>query len=122
MGKYFLKVVSSFEAAHQLTSYKGAPEPMHGHSWRVEAELETPELDAEGMAYDFVEIKAALADLTSRFHHRSVNEVPPFDRTSPTTEHLARWFLEELRRRLPSAPLTAVTIWEGPLCSARYQG
>ena len=122
MGTYSLRVVSRFEAAHQLTSYKGAPEPVHGHSWRVEAELETEMLDDEGMAFDFVEIKASLEELTSRFHHRSINEVPPFDRRSPTTEHLARWFLEELRRRLPAAPLTAVTVWEGPLCSARYQG
>jgi len=121
MGKYSLKILTSFEAAHQLTSYNGAPEPVHGHSWKVEAELESATLDSEGMAFDFVAIKSTLDELASRFHHQNINEVPPFDEKSPTTEHLARWFLEELRQRLPSAPLTAVTVWEGPLCSARYQ-
>lgn len=121
MGQYTLTVVSRFEAAHQLTSYKGQPEPVHGHSWKVEAELSTEELDGEGMAYDFVEIRAALDHLTGRFHHQNINDVEPFDATSPTTERLAKWFLEELRRRLPAAPVTAVTVWEGPLCSARYE-
>ncbi|MFP3940407.1 MAG: 6-carboxytetrahydropterin synthase, partial [Thermoanaerobaculia bacterium] len=31
---YLLRVRHRFEAAHHLTSYKGSPEPVHGHSWR----------------------------------------------------------------------------------------
>ena len=37
MPVYTLRVGARFEAAHHLTSYKGVPEPAHGHSWRVEA-------------------------------------------------------------------------------------
>lgn len=118
---YTLRVSARFEAAHHLTSYKGAPEPVHGHSWRVEAILEAPALDGEGMAWDFVEIQAALRELAGRLDHRDVNTIPPFDRVSPTTERIAGWFFEELARRLPRAPLTAVTVWEGPDCSATYR-
>lgn len=120
MERYRLKIRSRFEAAHHLTSYRGEPEPVHGHSWQVEALLESPRLDDEGMAFDFVAVKRALDELSSRFDHGEINAVAPFDRQSPTTEHLARWFFSELRERLPGAPFRAVTVWEGPDCSATF--
>ncbi|MGD2115781.1 MAG: 6-carboxytetrahydropterin synthase [Acidobacteriota bacterium] len=118
---YVLRVRESFEAAHHLTSYKGRPEPSHGHSWRVEAAVEAAELDDEGLGFDFLEVRDALRELTGRFDHRDVNTVPPFDRVSPTTERLAAWFFDELTARLPGARLTEVTVWEGPSCSATYR-
>lgn len=121
MAEYRLKVGVRFEAAHHLTSYRGRPEPTHGHSWRVEAELATAEVDAEGMAYDFVALQGALGEVASRLDHRDINSVPPFDRTSPTTERIASWFFSELKSRLPEAPLVAVTVWEGPDCAATFR-
>ena len=118
---YTLRVVARFEAAHHLTSYKGRPEPNHGHSWRVEAVLSATELDGEGMAFDFVEIKTALQELAARFDHGDVNMMPPFDAVSPTTERIAGWFFDRLAERLPAAPLAEVTVWEGPDCSATYR-
>jgi 6-pyruvoyltetrahydropterin/6-carboxytetrahydropterin synthase len=117
---FTVRVVVRFEAAHHLTSYKGAAEPVHGHSWRVEAVLRTGRLDGEGMAFDFVEVRTALRELAARLDHRDVNTVPPFDRLSPTTERIAVWFFEELSARLPAAPLAELTVWEGPDCSATY--
>jgi 6-pyruvoyltetrahydropterin/6-carboxytetrahydropterin synthase len=121
LPSYELRVIARFEAAHHLTSYKGAPEAVHGHSWRVEAVLETSALDPEGMAWDFVEVRGALGELAARLDHRDVNTVPPFDRESPTTERIAAWFFAGLRERLPGAPLAAVTLWEGPDCSATFR-
>lgn len=121
MPAYTLRVIARFEAAHHLTSYRGAAEPGHGHSWRVEAVLEAAALDAEGMAWDFVEVQAALRELAARLDHRDINTVPPFDRTSPTTERIAAWFFDGLKARLPAAPLAAVTLWEGPDCSATFR-
>ena len=118
---YVLRVLARFEAAHHLTSYKGRPEPNHGHSWRVEAVLEAAELDGEGMAFDFVEVRTALQELAARFDHGDVNTVPPFDAVSPTTERIAAWFFDRLAERLPAAPLAEVTVWEGPDCSATYR-
>ncbi len=120
MPTYTLRVRERFEAAHHLRSYRGAPEPVHGHSWRVEVVLRTAELDDEGMGFDFIEIKAALGALAARFHHRDINVVPPFDRLTPTTEHLARWFHGEMAARFPRAGIAEVTVWEGPDCSATY--
>jgi 6-pyruvoyltetrahydropterin/6-carboxytetrahydropterin synthase len=116
-----LRVRAGFEAAHHLTSYRGAPEPVHGHSWQVEAVLEADRLDDEGMAFDFVAVRRALLDLAGLFDHRHINTVPPFDTVSPTTERIAVWFHERLREQLPAAPLVEVTVWEGPYCSASYR-
>ncbi len=121
MPAFILRVAVRFEAAHHLTSYKGAPEPVHGHSWKVEAVLRTGGLDGEGMAYDFVAVQTALRELAARLDHRDLNTIPPFDRLSPTTERIAAWFFEALAGRLPAAPLAEVTVWEGPDCSATYQ-
>lgn len=121
MATYTLRVQARFEAAHHLTSYKGAVEVAHGHSWRVEAALVTGELDGEGMAFDFVEVRGALLELAARLDHRDINGVPPFDRVSPTTERIAAWFFDRLAERLPAAPLAEVTVWEGPDCSATYR-
>ena len=121
MATYTLRVIARFEAAHHLTSYRGAPEPSHGHSWRVEAVLETAELGPEGMAWDFVEVQGALRELAARLDHRDINTVPPFDRESPTTERIAAWFFDGLKTSLPAAPLAAITLWEGPDCSATFR-
>ena len=120
MACFRLLIRSRFEAAHYLTSYQGSPEIVHGHSWRVEAILETDRLDDEGMAYDFVAIKRVLDELTARFDHGNINALDPFDRISPTTERLAEYFFAELVRRLPEAPIKEVTVWEGPDCSATF--
>jgi 6-pyruvoyltetrahydropterin/6-carboxytetrahydropterin synthase len=121
MARYEVRVTVPFEAAHHLTKYHGEPEPSHGHSWRAEAVLETQELDNEGMAFDFVAVQSVVRGLVSRLDHRDINTVPPFDQLSPTTERIAQWLFEEIGRELPSAPLTAVTVWEGASCSATYR-
>lgn len=122
MATYTLKVRDRFEAAHHLRSYRGRPEPVHGHSWRVEVTLIAEILGEDGMGFDFVEIKRHLHELVERFHHADINDVPPFDQLTPTTEHLARWFFRALAERLPEeAGLAEVEVWEGPDCSASYR-
>lgn len=121
MPGYLLRVRSRFEAAHHLTSYRGSPEPVHGHSWQVEAVLRARELDTEGIGFDFVELRARLDELVRRFDHGDINAIPPFDRLSPTTERLAAWFFDRLAEDLPEADLVEVTLWEGADCSATYR-
>jgi 6-pyruvoyltetrahydropterin/6-carboxytetrahydropterin synthase len=123
MPGYVVRARTRFEAAHHLTSYRGAVEPVHGHSWQVEAALSAPGLDGDGIAADFVAVQAALRDLAAAFDHRDINAVAPFDGLSPTTERLAAWFFARLQERLPAsaAALVEVTVWEGPDNSATYR-
>jgi len=121
--EYVVRVRARFEAAHHLTSYRGAVEPVHGHSWQVEAALASAGLDGDGIASDFVEVQAALRELAAALDHTDLNAVPPFDRQSPTAERVAAWFFAGLRSRLGSsrATLSEVTVWEGPGCSVTYR-
>ena len=98
-----------------------APEPVHGHSWTVEALLEAAELDDEGMGFDFVEARGALRELASRFDHRHVNRCrPSTGRARPPSASPAGSSTSSTRR-LPGAGLAEVTVWEGPACSATYR-
>jgi 6-pyruvoyltetrahydropterin/6-carboxytetrahydropterin synthase len=120
MARYVVTVRAGFEAAHALHRYRGLPEAVHGHSWRVEAQLATTTLDEDGLAYDFCEVQKALLAVLGPLDHRCLNEVPPFDQVSPTAEAVAQWVYEELRNRLPGAPLVSVTVFEGPENSVTY--
>lgn len=124
MSSYEVRVQARFEAAHHLTSYLGKPEPVHGHSWLVEAAVTAERLDDEGMAFDFIRLREHLRELAARLHHRDLNTVAPFDQTTPTSENLATWFFEELGPAIDDtrARLSAVTVWEGPECCATYRG
>jgi 6-pyruvoyltetrahydropterin/6-carboxytetrahydropterin synthase len=120
---FVVRVRARCEAAHHLTSYRGTVEPVHGHSWQVEAALVAAGLDEEGMATDFVAAQAALRQLAALLDHRDLNGVPPFDRMSPTAERVAVWFFDHLARDLAGGPaaLVEVTVWEAPDCSATYR-
>ena len=68
-----LKTEASFDSAHFLTDYYGKCENLHGHRWRVEATLETDELQAEGtmrdMVLDFGVFKKAVRALADELDH-----------------------------------------------------
>ena len=120
MPEYLVRVRARFEAAHHLHSYRGTPEPNHGHSWLVEAVLRAEELDSEGMAFDFVAARKQLEELARLFDHGDVNAVAPFDRVTPSTENLASWFHARLSERIP-VEVAEVTLWEGPDCSVTFR-
>ncbi|MEZ5314536.1 MAG: 6-carboxytetrahydropterin synthase [Thermoanaerobaculia bacterium] len=120
MSPFRMRVDAQFEAAHHLRSYRGKPEPSHGHSWKVSVDLAADRLDDEGIGFDFVTARKTLLAIVAPFDHRDINTVPPFDERSPTTELLAVWFCEEMQRRLPEARVIAATVSEGPDCHATY--
>jgi len=115
----------SFPAAHALGGYRGKCEYVHGHNYRLRVSLEAAELDAAGLVVDFAEVRRLLRDLVEPFDHRLLNEVPPFDALNPTAENMARYFFEELSRRLaPHAPrvrVAEVRVWETETVTAAYR-
>ncbi|MBI4971726.1 MAG: 6-carboxytetrahydropterin synthase [Candidatus Omnitrophica bacterium] len=120
---YTIKVESRFEAAHNLREYYGAPEPIHGHSWRVEARIECPKLDHEDISVDYVKVEKALHGLTAKFDHNYINQISPFDKVNPTSENIAKWFYDGLNRPDllgSSARLKEITLWEGPFNTLTY--
>ncbi len=122
-GRYRVRIEGFFEAAHNLRSYHGKPESLHGHSFKVEVELEAPKLDKEEMAFDFVELKNALEKRIRLLDYTYLNEVPPFTDVAPSAENLARWFFDELEDMAHSGGcrIVEVRVWEGRHASASYR-
>ena len=124
-GSFTVRVEARFEAAHFLREYRGISEPLHGHSYKVEADLAAHGggVDADAIAVDFVSAKRKLEVLAKRLDYGCINDVAPFDSINPSAENIAQWFAKELGAAVAAenARVVAVTIWEGPVSSVRYE-
>lgn len=119
---YRVTVSARFEAAHNLIHYEGGPEPLHGHSYRVEAVLESEELQKHELAVDFLQARHALEAIAKEFDYRYINEHPAFSGRNTSAENLARHFAERLETSgfLGRTRVAEVTVWEGPENRATY--
>ena len=120
---YVVSVQAHYDSAHRLRKYRGKCERLHGHRYVVEVALATEELDEAGLAFDFVEVKRHLRALADRLDHTNLNEIPPFTDIEPSAENQARYFYEELKKRLPeemARALLYVRVWETPTQWAQY--
>jgi 6-pyruvoyltetrahydropterin/6-carboxytetrahydropterin synthase len=88
----------------------------HGHNYVVEVSLEGLPDPVTGMVFDLRELKEIInAEVVDPMDHRFLNhEVPPFDRTVPTTENIAVEIWKRLHNRidLPNARLKNVRLYE----------
>jgi 6-pyruvoyltetrahydropterin/6-carboxytetrahydropterin synthase len=118
-----LTVRSEFAASHCLRNFKGPCEALHGHNFAVEAQVEGRDLEPDtGILVDFGELKDALKQTLAPLDHAHLNEVEPFDRLNPSSEHLARYICQGLQRLLADKPVrvVAVTVSERAAQSATY--
>ena len=58
-----------FSAAHFITFAGNICERLHGHNWRVAAEIEGP-LDENHYVFDFIALRDALQELVQELDHR----------------------------------------------------
>ncbi len=122
MAIYTLKVLADFASAHTLRDYPGACSRMHGHNWKIEAEVQATQLNEIGMAIDFKEIKREVRAIADELDHRYLNELAPFQDINPTAENIARYFFQRLAQRLNNerVQVSALTIWETDRACVRY--
>ena len=120
---YRVTVTARFEAAHNLIDYAGGPEPLHGHSYRVDAVLEAEKLQRYDLAVDFVPARRALEAIAKELDYTYINEHPAFAGRNTSAENLARHFAERLETSgaLGWARIAEVTVWEGPANRATYR-
>jgi 6-pyruvoyltetrahydropterin/6-carboxytetrahydropterin synthase len=119
---YRVTVTARFEAAHNLIDYAGGPEPLHGHSYEVEAALVNEKLQQYDLAIDFVAAKKALEAIAKELDYSYINEHPDFVGRNTSGENLARWFAEKLESSgvLGWTRVAQVTVREGPENRATY--
>lgn len=99
-----------FDAAHNLVSYHGKCERLHGHTYRLRITLEGYP-DSEGMIMDFIELKDIVkTHILSRLDHAYINDII----TQPSAENIALWIWRELSERVrrDNCRLFEVSVWE----------
>jgi 6-pyruvoyltetrahydropterin/6-carboxytetrahydropterin synthase len=122
MGTYELTVKGHFDAAHQLYGYPGECRNLHGHTWEVEVTVAGTELDDIGIVYDFKTLKDDLSTALEEYDHLFINDVPPFDKVSPTAENLARVLCEKLQTLVhPRVSIVEIVVWESPIARLAYR-
>ena len=110
----------TFEAAHLLPKAPAGHKclRLHGHSFRVEVQVEG-EVDPEtGWLLDYGDIKDAIEPIRLQLDHYYLNEIRGLE--NATSENLCGWIWERLKPKLPQ--LVRVTVHE--TCEARceYKG
>ena len=110
----------TFEAAHWLPN---VPEGhrcrrMHGHSYRVELQLEAPVDPGTGFVVDFFDVEAAFGPLLARLDHHCLNDIEGLE--NPTAENIAVWIWDRVKPALPQT--AAVVVYETPNSWAEYTG
>ena len=123
---YQISVKSSFSAAHNLREYQGKCERLHGHNWQVEVRFASLEINKEGMVIDFTEAKKTLKSVLDVLDHSYINEVSPFDKINPTSESIAKYIFDAMKKELKEKSLDItldikrVDVWETDESRASY--
>ena len=120
---YTISVQTHYDSAHLLRNYEGKCARLHGHRYVVEVALQTAEVGESGMAYDFGDLKRHLKELAEGLDHQNLNDIPPFTEIESTAENQARYFFDEMRKRLPAelaGGLLYARVWESPGQWAQY--
>ncbi|SKB79272.1 6-pyruvoyltetrahydropterin/6-carboxytetrahydropterin synthase [Lachnospiraceae bacterium] len=137
---YFLKTESAFDAAHFLKGYEGKCSNIHGHRWRVIAEIQGEKLSEDrqerGMLVDFSELKKALKGACDALDHSfiyekdslkektlealreegfALNEVP----FRPTAENFSEYFYKKLTEK--GFDVHRIEVYETPNNCAAYE-
>jgi 6-pyruvoyltetrahydropterin/6-carboxytetrahydropterin synthase len=119
---YTVTIQTEFSAAHIIRGYNGPCSRLHGHNWKVTVEARTNVLDTIGMSVDFYVLQKKTEEIVAKFDHRDVNSIPPFDKKlNPTSENIARYIYDELKKLLPvNVKLSFVAIGETGQYTAKY--
>lgn len=115
---YEIKVKASFSAAHNLKNYHGKCENLHGHNWHTEAVFAFDSLGPDGIAMDFRKAKGLLKGVTEKLDHSYLNKEKRLEGANPTSENIAKFIYDNLKRKTGS--VRSVSVWENENSCATY--
>ncbi len=117
---FTIGVREEFSAAHFHSGAAERCRRIHGHNYRVEAEIGSRRL-RKNMVIDFGEARRALKTALAPWDHRVLNEVKDFAEHEPTTENISRLLFEKMAGQFPGpGTLRKITVWETDDCWASY--
>ena len=137
---YYLKTEQSFDAAHFLKGYQGKCRNIHGHRWRVTAEIKGENLNEDpqtrGMLLDFGQLKSVLKEICDHMDHCLIYEAGSLKPATiaamkeenfkmievdfrPTAENFACYFYHQMQEKGYS--VHRVQVYETPKNCAVYE-
>lgn len=137
---YLLKTEAAFDSAHFLFGYDGKCSNIHGHRWKIEAEIFSDSLENDGqtrgMIVDFGDFKGSLKKIADSLDHCLIYEKNTLKDTTvaalkdegfaiytvdfrPTAENLAKYIFDLLDEEGYS--VKRVTVYETPNNCAVYE-
>lgn len=118
---YCLRVFDYFSSAHFLDGYDGKCEALHGHNWKVEAEVEGEKLDNVGMLIDFKDLKGGLKNILNELDHCLLNDIEVFKNSNPSAELIAKYIYNKLQEQMPAGiKVSRISVWESERSQAIY--
>ena len=97
---YEVRIETNFSSAHHLLNYKGKCENMHGHNWKVEV------------------LKKKVNEIIDYLDHKDLNELPEFKGVSPSSEIIAKYIFDEVKKEFEN--VSKVSVYETPTSCATY--
>ncbi|MBL7068339.1 MAG: 6-carboxytetrahydropterin synthase QueD [Candidatus Omnitrophica bacterium] len=117
---YEIMVKSDFSSAHKLRNYHGKCERLHGHNWIIEAAVSSKTLNRDGLLIDFKILKSRLNKILEGLDHTNLNDEPPFKTKNPTSENIAKFIFDMLKK--DGITPQRVSVWESDSSCATYFG
>ena len=110
---YRLSSRKMISAAHVLRDYEGPCARLHGHNWNVKLDVLCGTLNHVGITLDFLDLDTVLWQVIGPYDHNNFNDFPPFDKLNPTAENVAKFFYDEIKKKLPAGvKIDKISIWE----------
>ena len=121
---YEITIIKSFSAAHLLSEIGGKCEELHGHNFKVEVTVGSPELNSEGILIDFRLLKKWLKDILDQMDHQHLNDLPFFKDKNPSSENIACFLYREMQSKVADSgiKILRVKVWESETAAVTYRG
>ena len=129
---YRLSVRDHIMIAH---SFRGAvfgpAQKLHGATFIVDAQVERPKLDSDGLVVDIGLLAQALKSVLADLNYRNLDEEPAFAGQNTTTEFLAKAIFDRLEQKIGAGELgenakgltgLTVTLHESHVAFASFEG
>ena len=136
---YLVRIETTFDSGHRLLDYDGKCAFPHGHTYRAEVFLESDILDAQGLVFDFTELKRRVkswiddnwdhsfllnsrdTELINGLATASKGRIYQFDEENPSCEVLSRVLYTKIVELCGVSPVK-VRLWESLDQYAEYSG
>ena len=118
---FTITIETNFNASHQLTYQNGTKEDLHCHNWCARVAVSTETLNQDGLAIDFVDLKAKIDTITSDFQGAQLEKLPCFAGVNASAEIVAQYLHRTIKPLLPlQTKLLYTEVMEAPGCWAKF--